>query len=554
MPRAKLSDAQPIPPPEQQGGKARLSDTQSADDVFQSKAPISVSPHPPTGSIPWMKEKAYTFLGRGANELPSMEGAVGGIVGGLVGGAVDVLGGEVPGALAGAGLGGAHGEMDRQKVFDKFNLDPYADPETKNVGNRIKNMAKEGAGQMAAEAVGQGLGKLMRPTLERSLAKLYNAGGIDYGDGMREGRLKTVINDLMATEKAPGGKAVTIQDLVNTIGKTKEDIGAKADAALSAPVIVGGKTVLLRDIAPNPTPLADLIKDFATKDEGVVKRASLTGNDPSVKAAKAYQQAVKDRALTFEQHPWTYGQLARERIRIGQELDDYYSMTPGEKQAFLNSHPLFEVDKAIADHIRKVTYPEMDAAAGLPKGTTANLQTKRGVLMGMDTEVRKRLNRLQNATVTAQGEGIVDKVSPSGYVTSEGKPGGSFHRIQRLVHTPNGVASADKKVSQAFGHAPLTKVRKAVTSPVGSEMLLKMPVRLLVNPSMPQQKEDDDSPDNQSSAVKPKELIDRAKQMNPSAQGQVAYAHTAVNPDNDHRIVSRDGVKWIDPQTGQQVA
>jgi hypothetical protein len=41
--------------------------------------------------------------------------------------------------------------------------------------------------------------------------------------------------------------------------------------------------------------------------------------------------------------------------------------------------------------------------------------------------------------------------------------------------------------------------------------------------------------------------------VSPAAQGQVAYAHTAVNPETGHRVVSRDGRIWIDPNTGQQV-
>jgi len=57
----------------------------------------------------------------------------------------------------------------------------------------------------------------------------------------------------------------------------------------------------------------------------------------------------------------------------------------------------------------------------------------------------------------------------------------------------------------------------------------------------------------QSSVSTPKDLIDKAKQRDPSAQGQVAYAHTAVNPDTGHKIGS-NGNGWFDVQTGQQVA
>lgn len=570
MPRAKLSDAQAIPSqtPPPQGGKANLSDTTYADgtsyedgNVWVSKEPVNFSAPLTRGSIPWMKEKAHQFLNWTVNQIPTVEAAGTGFAGGLIGEAVEPAGGGIPGAVAGAGIGGAHGAHDRQRVIDAFNLDPYAKPKT--MREQLGDMTKEGLYQAGAELVGAGIGKAMRPALESSLAKLYSAGGIDYGEGTGEGRLKTVAEDLMKSEKA-SGKAVTVKDFIDVIGKAKDDTGKIADAALSAPVNVGGRTVLLRDMSPNPTPLANLIKGFATKDAGLVKRASLAGTDRSVTAAKKYMQMIKDRALTFEQKPWTYGELARERMRINQELSDFYGMTPGEKQAFLKANPLFEVDKAIADHIRDVSYPEMDKAAGFAKGTTKKLQEKRGILMQMDTEVRKNLNKLQNKTVQAQGEGFVDKVSPSGYLTSEGKPGASLHRVQRLVHTPNGIASANKKVSQAFGHAPLTVARKNIASPAGSKELgnqiLTMPLQILINPPWkkfeptPKPSDDEATPEPQSSVATPKELIDRAKQFNPAAQGQVAYNHVAVNPVNGHRIGSHDGNSWYDHATGEQVA
>jgi len=522
--------------------------------LFDSKLPINVSAPLKSGSIPWMKQKAYALTDWVANQLPTVGGVAGGVVGGAIGEAADVFGGGVPGAIAGSGAGGGMGDAARQFIQHKTGYDQFEDPATKTIGARTLTAAKQAGGQAAGEATGQLLGTWMRPTLERSLAKLYHAGGIGYGDGMGEGRLKTVINDLIAQEKMPGGKSTTVKDLVNLIGETKKDIGARADAALSAPVTVGNHTIPLRDVAPNPTDISNLIKRFATKDPGIVKRASLAGSDPSVTAAKKYMQMVKDRALTFEQHPWTYGELATERMRINRELEDYYSMTPGEKQNFLKENPLFEVDKAIAEHIRNVTYPEMDKAANLPLGTTAKLQTKRGVLIGMDNEVRKTLGTLQDKTVKAQGEGIVDKVSPSMYLTSEGKPGGSFHRIQRLLHTPNGVASADKKVSQAFGHAPLTKVRKGLSSVPGMQ-IMDLPLRELSNPDYKDpDKKDDGTPDPQSSVAKPRELMEKAKQLNPAANGQVAYTHYAVNPQTQHRIGSHSGQEWFDVETGQQVA
>lgn len=62
------------------------------------------------------------------------------------------------------------------------------------------------------------------------------------------------------------------------------------------------------------------------------------------------------------------------------------------------------------------------------------------------------------------------------------------------------------------------------------------------------------TPGPQSSVYRPKDLIEKAKQINnPAAQGQIAYNHTAINPSTGHKIGSRDGIRWFDIQTGQQV-
>lgn len=55
-------------------------------------------------------------------------------------------------------------------------------------------------------------------------------------------------------------------------------------------------------------------------------------------------------------------------------------------------------------------------------------------------------------------------------------------------------------------------------------------------------------------APNPRELMEKARSLNPSGQGQVAYSHLAVNPETGHKIGSRDGINWIDVVTGQKVA
>ena len=56
-----------------------------------------------------------------------------------------------------------------------------------------------------------------------------------------------------------------------------------------------------------------------------------------------------------------------------------------------------------------------------------------------------------------------------------------------------------------------------------------------------------------SAAPGPKELLQKAKGLNPVAQGQTAFNHVAVNPATGHRIGS-NGNGWFDIQTGAKVA
>ena len=305
-----------------------------------------------------------------------------------------------------------------------------------------------------------------------------------------------------------------------------------------------------------------LIQDFGTKDAGIVHRASLAGRDPSVMAAKKYQQMVKDRALTFQQKPMTYGLLANERQRINAELTDYYKLTPDGKDQFLKAHPLFEVDKAIAKYIRDITYPEMDRLSGQLPGTTEELQGKYGALKSIKGQLLDQMEKVY----TESRQGATKGINVSSYATPSGI-GWSLHRLPMKLGANDVESQATRKVASAFGNSVGSKIRKMVTSPKGNDVLgdsiLSSPVRILIGvkdtPPTPKPpvEQDNDTPEPQTSATppsSPRELLDKAKRLNPSAQGQVAYSHVAVNPINGHRIGSSDGITWRDIQTGQQVA
>jgi hypothetical protein len=550
-------------------------------------------------SVQYLREKAQSMMDWGQENLSNIAGPVGAHVGEPVGFALGEAiapeGGGIPGAkigeVTGATVAGSGAEIVRQLLEHLEGRDQYKEDWEKTPRERMKRIIEAGGDQGVAQAFGMAFNDLLRPTLKRSIKNLYEAGMFDYGDPKAEktllgtgrnyyksgGQLESVIKDVMKADEAntkaygKAGKqargqmlkpAITIEDFSKTMEGLQNEIGKEVADKMNLPINQGGKLVPLKDAVPNPTPLVDLIETFETKDPLIVHRASLAGTDPKVISAKKYIKAVKARKLTFQQQPFTYGLLAKERQDINRELAEYYKLTDDGKSEFLKNHPLFEVDKAIADYIRKTTYPEMDRLSGQPLGTTAELQGKYGALKNLNDQMQKRIQKLATDSRTGTTPGM----NVGTYATSSGI-GAAGHRLPLKVGESDVEAEANRKVSRAFGHSLESKVRKhLLTKPLGSKVLgsniLSIPVRALIymddtrpTPQPPADQDDDDAPEPQSSVTQsPKELLQKAKSLNPAAVGQTAYNHTAVNPATGHRIKSSDGRVWYDEQTGQQVA
>jgi hypothetical protein len=462
------------------------------------------------------------------------------------------VGGGVPGAIIGSGIGGAVGEGARQYLQHKTGIDKYEDPKT--MGDRFSDMEREGLWQAVGEASGHLMGKWLRPTLDRSIAKLYYAGNLKYGDPLGPGDLESVIHDVMDTEKSGVGKAIKVRDFLSVLSQGKSEIGQQVDLQMALPITQNGQTVMLGHAHADSTPIVNAITSKMNASPSILKMKQLV---PAGKEALFVARAEKE-ALNFSQHPWTYFELTDRRIHLNQELAPLYELPPGEQRVYLLEHPDLIYKKAEADAIRDVVYPKMDLLAGNPKDTTLIMQNKRGALMSLETQVNEHLASLKTKARRAKGAPVTEKANISTYGTSSGKPGIAMHRLSSLVHTPNPERAADSQVKKAFGHGVGTNIRRVITTPGGSEKwgneILSMPLRELVNPSQPKPPEQNDTSEPQSSVVRPKDLIDKAKQMNPATQGQVAYNHVAVNPATGHRIGSKDGRTWFDLVSGAKVA
>ena len=527
----------------------------------------------------WMKQKALGLLNWGQENLSNIAGPFGAHAGRIAGAAIGEyvapesgpIGpefGGYAGEVSGASIAGAGAEAVRQGLEHVEGVDKYNEPWRNTWAERRRRIIHAGIDQAIAQGVGIGIGKALRPTLDRSIKNLYDAGKLEYGNPLRKGTLESVIDDIEKTERvgAKAGKpAVTVRDLYDNITGLKKEIDTEVSSKMSLPINQGGKIVPLKDATPNPIPLVDLINDFSKKDI-IVHRASLSGADPKITAARKYQQMVKDRALYFQQPGWTYGRLSAERQAINDELYRYYKMDDAGKEQFLKDHPLFEIDKAIAKYIRDVTYPAMDTLSGQPIGTTAGLQLKSGSLKDLKSQLLDNMEKIY----TESRQGATNGMNIGGYATPSGV-GVGLHRLPMKLGANDVERQANTKVSRAFGHSFDAWSRKKATTPFGSEVwgdnILSLPVRALIgyrdsgilstrpNRKPPAKSDDSDGPQSSVAPTStPKELMEKAKRLAPAGQGQVAYNHLAVNPKTGHRIASADGKQWYDAQTGQQVA
>ena len=193
----------------------------------------------------------------------------------------------------------------------------------------------------------------------------------------------------------------------------------------------------------------------------------------------------KDRALDYQKNRRSYSWLFDRRQVLNEELNRFYSLaTPGEQATYLFQHPGFEADKAEADAIRDVIYPQMDRAAQKPAGYYANLQRKYGSISRVENATKKNLEKLAAKGKVQRGAPMSERTSLSTYASEGGKPGFSLHRLQGVFAQPNPAGNLDTAAKSAFGHSALTKTGSALSSNVGREVLA-LPLHYLANPDAP---------------------------------------------------------------------
>ena len=450
----------------------------------------TVSATPPLFSLAGLKEKARDLGMKVANQLPTAGGMLGGFA--AQGGTVEAGPVSVAAEPVGSAFGGAVGEVGRQAITHALGQD---DPDY-TWSQRGKDVLSEAAGQGASELMFSKLAKAFKPTMSKSIDKLVSAG--ELGSQDTKG-LESVMGDLVKAEKIPGNKVLTMKDFHDLLTTSKREIGNQVDIAMQQPVMRNGRQVPLRDAEATTNPIFNRIHDLLNAHPSEAPGA--------VGENRVKKKAIENRALQYA-IPRKFGELTDRRIILNNNLAPLYELPVGERRAYLLAHPSLEIDKAEADAIRDVIYPEMDIASGHPVGTTEALQKKRGAIISLENTFEQQIGKLHAKTREIAGAPAWERGNISTYATSSGKPGFAFHRIAATVHTPNPEAQATAKVARAFGHKATSKAAKAAWSPAGKE-ILSMPIREWLQNSItpkPPEKDEDTQPDaapGPSSSVKP---------------------------------------------------
>ena len=419
----------------------------------------SVEAQPAPFSIAGLKSKAMTLRDKAVNQLPTVGGILGGLAGGSAG--LETGPGAVAAASAGAAAGGGLGEDLRQSLTEK--LHPEDTPATAK--EAIGGMAKEAFGQGLGEATGQALGRWFRPTLESTMSKIFYSA-----DLAPRTELDFVMPEIQAAERSQPVK--TVGDFVKVVGEAKTKIGNEVDTALRNEVNVGSNMVPLSSVQTDVTPIADEIQKVA-----VAHPSDALANPGKIKA-------VKDRIKTLYSTPKTYHWLNDRRIVLNDELNRFYSLkTPADKSLYLSQHPHFEIDKAEADAIRDVVYPQMDKAAGKPPGYFASLQRKRGTLKSIESQAQEQVDDLAARSRKARGAPMTDPIRA--YGSSSGH-GGFTTRLGALLGPTNPAKPANRQMARAFVHTPKSKVGEILGTRPGMEVM-SLPVRELFAPAHPEE-------------------------------------------------------------------
>jgi hypothetical protein len=417
-------------------------------------------------SLEGLKERAIHARNWLINQLPTAGGIGGGIIGGGVG--LESGPGDIAAAAIGSAAGGALGEDAREALFEKL----YPMQKKMEPKESAEAIGKSAAVQGFSELLPRMVGRIFRPA--STAEKLSWVGKLGPREDIDAG-----LPEILKTEREPGNKVETIGQYLKVLDQTKRRLGNEVSIALRNPVEVTASDheILL---STKKIPLAAVEADTTSISDRI---RSIEAEHPTWEERYPEKlKAVKARALSFERKPHTYGWLFAQRQELNDTLAPFYKLaSEGEKAEYLDRHPEFAIDKAEADAIRDLIYPQMDKAAGKPEGYFRDLQRRYGSVISVDNATNKHVEALMASARMKRGAPFTERVNVSTYGVPPGRVGMAVHRLHGLVFPPEGETVLNRAVKGAFGHSAVTGAGKVVSAPLTSE-ILALPIRVLLEP------------------------------------------------------------------------
>lgn len=272
------------------------------------------------------------------------------------------------------------------------------------------------------------LKKSFRPAEKTATNRLTAAAGKEM-----HVPIENTLPELRKSGSASGISPQSLEDFYSVASNAAKTIQRESDGAL-APIAT--KQIIPNSIAAN-------IKKLITSD--MVKT-------PEGRAEIAH---INAEARKFENQPWSYEQLDSKRMRLNAELNTFEKKGAGARYTAAKGNLNTAIDKAIADTIRDVVYPQMDVAAGKPQGYFRALKQKQGNLMQLSDELNPRNAKSRTASLKAQtaeiqGGSRFSRENMSMHMGGSGVPRASIYGLTNVIRKRNPLAAANKRVRMGF--------------------------------------------------------------------------------------------------------
>ena len=290
-------------------------------------------------------------------------------------------------------------------------------------------------------AVGEMVGPaLLTHTVSRLLTPAGMASKLTRGTGAMAEDIEPTVDDLRAVTHEVNPKTGTKFGKPDTIGDFAEQSGFAEDTLNKEYANALGPH------ANDPGPITPDGK-FPVAEAIYKLKLKIGTTTPQDKAARAY---IDSMASNFEK-PLSLDELNRQRIAANGRLYSFENKSDVAQYATAGANSGTAVDRAIANTVRDVVYPEMDRLTGKPSGYFRDLQQRVGNLFRMQSDVKEFAKRLHQETMIGRGSTPLERLHPGAAVSAHGGVHGYVANIPRAIKAPNPEAGANAAIRSAYG-------------------------------------------------------------------------------------------------------